>query len=136
MYIRREMSKYGKVILLGIISIVAGIFAGPIFLAFGIITTIIALVVVAVGSRKKQPKIVVVKNEQVGFSRKTKVTLGIVLTISIIGFIGMLAGALDFGILVGVTFMIAFIVHYRQEKKKLRVVTTSIKSPVVNRGAV
>jgi TRAP-type C4-dicarboxylate transport system permease large subunit len=134
------MGKYGKVILLGIISIVAGIFAGPIFLAFGIITTIIALVVVAVGSRKKQAKIepvAVVENKAKGFSRKTKVTLGTVLTIAIFGFIGMFTGVIEIGLVVGLPFMIAFIVHYRQEKRKLRVVTSSsIKTPILNRGAV
>jgi heme exporter protein D len=47
---------YGRIIALGIISIGAGIFAGPLFLAFGIITTIIALVVKLWADDKKRKK--------------------------------------------------------------------------------
>jgi heme exporter protein D len=55
---------YGRIIVLGIISIGAGIFAGPLFLAFGIITTIIALVVKLWADNKKRKKTILEQQYQ------------------------------------------------------------------------
>jgi heme exporter protein D len=55
---------YGRILALGIISIGAGIFAGPLFLAFGIITTIIALVVKLWVDDKKRKKTILEQQYQ------------------------------------------------------------------------